>query len=178
MWVCLTNEIKCAQANLYTIRERWLFIKVYRFVCSHFNSKLNTQIYGHHCNSFLLMRTDKITKDQSTSPLMKKMVQFRRIDSVLTFEEFKYMPKNKELHNHFCSIVQWLSVVWGQIFLYFHLCTIKAKVNTFTHIYPHTLVQNFSLSKQRLLIVLGFTFKLCRLLLNCNIFYLGKIVFL
>ena len=45
------------------------------------------------------MRTDKITKDQSTSPLMKKMVQFRRIDSVLTFEEFKYMPKNKELHN-------------------------------------------------------------------------------
>ena len=51
------------------------------------------------------MRTDKITKDQSTSPLMKKMVQFRRIDSVLTFEEFKYMPKNKELHNHFCSIV-------------------------------------------------------------------------
>ena len=68
-------------------------------------SKLNTQICGHHCNSFLLMRTDKITKDQSTSPLMKKMVQFRRIDSVLTFEEFKYMPKNKELHNNFCSIV-------------------------------------------------------------------------
>ena len=165
MWVCLTNEIKCAQANLYTIRERWLFIKVYRFVCSHFNSKLNTQICGHHCNSFLLMRTDKITKDQSTSPLMKKMVQFRRIDSVLTFEEFKYMPKNKELHNHFCSIVQWLSVVWGQIFLYFHLCTIKAKVNTFTHIFIPTLQYRISVSQN----------KECSLCwdshLNCVVFY-------
>ena len=46
--------IKCAQANLYTFREQWLFIKVYRFAYAHFNMAsyfLFGQIDTEFCSS-------------------------------------------------------------------------------------------------------------------------------
>ena len=48
------NNIKCAQANLYTFREQWLFMKVYRFACAHFMFMLcSTHLQKHYIFVFL-----------------------------------------------------------------------------------------------------------------------------
>ena len=44
---------KCTQANLYTFREHWLSVKVYRFACAHFMDLSIKQTGLHKTETFL-----------------------------------------------------------------------------------------------------------------------------